>query len=87
MNILNDDVVVHHCHYTGTVYGPVHKRCNSKVRVDPKHMQLNIYAHNATFFDNAFVLKGINLSLLARKGRTFPYLHLMGDNASCLQTI
>ena len=87
MNILNDDVVVHHCHYTGTVYGPVHKRCNSKVRIDPYHMKMYIYAHNATFFDNAFILKGINLSLLARKGRPFPYLSLMGDNASSVKTI
>ena len=72
LNILNDDVVVHHCHYTGTVYGPVHKRCNSKVKIDPYHMKLYIYAHNATFFDNAFILKGINLSLLVEKADRFP---------------
>ena len=50
-------------------------------------MKMNIYAHNATFFDNAFILKGINLSLLAQKGRPFPYLSLMGDNPSSVKTI
>ena len=70
LNILNDDVVVHHCHYTGTVYGPVHKRCNSKVRIDPCHMKMYIYAHNATFFDNAFILKGINLFPYCSKSPT-----------------
>ena len=87
LNILNDEVVVHHCHFTGTVYGPVHKRCNSKARIDPFRMKMHIYAHNATFFDNAFILKGINLSLLAQKGRPFPYLHLMGENPSSVKTI
>ena len=87
LNILNDEVVVHHCHFTGMVYGPVHKRCNSKVRIDPFRMRMHIYAHNATFFDNAFILKGINLSLLARKGKVFPYLNLMGENPSSVKTI
>ena len=78
IHILNDNVVVHHCHYSGTVYGPVHQMCNSKVQVPVKHLKINIYAHNATF-DNPFVLKGINLSMLAQKGEIMPTL--LGDNS------
>ena len=87
INILNDNVVVHHCHYSGTVYGPVHKICNSKVQIPTKHLKVNIYAHNATTFDNAFVLKGINLSLIAQKGEMIPNLNLMGDNAERIKII
>ena len=32
LEIMQDELVVHHCHYSGEVYGVTHKRCNSKVR-------------------------------------------------------
>ena len=87
INILNDVVVVHHCHYTGTVHGPVHKRCNSRVKIPTKHLKINIYAHNASAFDNQFVIKGINVSLLAQKGQPIPYLNLMGDSSDHIKII
>ena len=86
IHILNDNVIIHHCHYSGTVYGPAHQICNSKVQLAIKHLKINIYAHNATF-DHSFVLKGINLSMLAQKGEIIPTLNLLGDNSERIKII
>ena len=63
-NILADEVVIHHCHYTGNIEGVAHKRCNSSIRQETKFKKMNIYAHNAAF-DLNFVVKGINYGLMA----------------------
>ena len=85
LEVLRDDVVVHHCHYTGVPYGVVHKRCNSRVRQVKKRMT-NIYAHNARF-DNKFLMKGLNVALLVEKGQKVPEISLLGENTEKIKML
>ena len=86
LNILNDEVVVHHNHYTGTVYGPVHKRCNSRCQL-VCNFKTNVYAHNTTNFDHNFMIKGINMGLLARSGEKLPTFDLLGETSERLRVM
>ena len=86
LNILNDDVVVHHNHYTGIVYWPVHKRCNGRCQL-ARTFKTNIYAHNATNFDHNFVIKGVNIGLLATAGETISAFDLLGETSERLRVM
>ena len=78
LNILNDTVVVHHNHYTLSVYGPAHKLCNSTRQVT-KSFTTNVYAHNATSFNNNFIIKSINIALFTFRGDPMPQLKILRE--------
>ena len=59
--LLEDDMVIHHCHYSGHIYGYAHKSCNSKLRIQTE-IPVKVYAHNASNFDLLFMVKGFKLS-------------------------
>ena len=48
--MIEDETIIHHCHYTGKIYGYAHKSCNSKLKVT-KNIPVKVYAHNASKFD------------------------------------
>ena len=85
-NILADEVVIHHCHYTGEVVGVAHKRCNSSIRQETKFKKMNIYAHNAAF-DLNFVVKGINYGLMAAENTKFPETNALGPDESHIKNL
>ena len=60
----NDTYSIHHDHFSGAIYGAVHKRCNSRVRIGtPEALTINVYAHFGSF-DFAFLLRGIDINTL-----------------------
>ena len=59
--LLEDEMVIHHCHYSGHIYGYAHKSCNSKLRIQTE-IPVKVYAHNASNFDLLFMVKGFKLS-------------------------
>ena len=85
-NILADEVVVHHCHYTGNVQGAAHKRCNSIIRQETKFKKMNIYAHNAAF-DLNYIIKGVNYGLLASAETKFPETSALGPDESHIKKL
>ena len=58
---LEDTVVIHHCHYSGNIYGYAHKNCNSALQ-SQNQIPVKVYAHNASNFDLLFLVKGFKLS-------------------------
>ena len=58
---LYDETVIHHCHYSGKIYGYTHKSCNSQLRTQ-KDIPVKVYAHNAANFDLLFLVKGFTSS-------------------------
>ena len=85
LTVMLDDVVVHHCHYSGHIFGPAHKRCNSRIQQE-KRRGCNVYAHNATF-DNQFILKTIDISLLTRPYCGPPEISVLGANMENIKAI
>ena len=78
--------MVHHCHYSGKIFGLAHKRCNSVISQDAKFKKLNIYAHNAAF-DLNYVVKGINYSIMAQEQTKFPETSVLGEDESHLKRL
>ena len=58
---IEDTVVIHHCHYSGYIYGYAHKSCNSSLQCQ-NQIPVKVYAHNASNFDLIFMVKGFKLS-------------------------
>ena len=59
-----DLFAIHHDHFSGVIYGPVHKRCNSKVRIGTIDSQtINVYAHWGRY-DFTLLLRGVNINTL-----------------------
>ena len=58
---IEDTVVIHHCHYSGYIYGYAHKSCNSSLQCQYQ-IPVKVYAHNASNFDLIFMVKGFKLS-------------------------
>ena len=85
-NILADEVVVHHCHYSGNIEGIAHKRCNSVIRQETKFKKMNVYAHNAAF-DLNYIVKGINYGLLASAETKFPETNALGPDESHIKKL
>ena len=53
--MLEDELVIHHCHYSGYIYGYAHKNCNSKLKIQ-NEIPVKVYAHNASNFDLLFLV-------------------------------
>ena len=52
--LLIDDRVMDHCHYTGRYRGPAHKQCNFKYR---KPNNISVFFHNFTGYDSHLFIK------------------------------
>ena len=59
-SLLEDELVIHHCHYSGQIYGYAHKNCNSKLRIQ-NEIPVKVYARNASNFDLLFLVKGFKI--------------------------
>jgi hypothetical protein len=63
---------VHHCHYSGKVFGLAHKSCNLKARVVPR---IPVFAHNFKGYDQHPILK-------AMRGSDYDKILMIADNSA-----
>ena len=78
----NDIYSIHHDHFSGAIYGAVHKRCNSKVRIGtPEQLTINVYAHFGSF-DFSFLLRGIDINTLLNIQMNKQTIKLIGAGAN-----
>ena len=53
------ELVIHHCHYSGQVYGIAHSRCNLKAR---RSNFLPVFFHNLPRYDAHHIFKNLQLA-------------------------
>ena len=59
LNLIFNDIVIHHSHISGNIIGYVHNFCNQKVKENYKQT-ISVFAHNLFRFD-FFYTKGIEI--------------------------
>ena len=68
------EMVIHHCHYSGQVYGIPHSRCNLKAR---RSNFLPVFFHNLARYDAHHIFKNLQfaanekLSAISRTDETY----------------
>lgn len=85
LEVIHDETVIHHSHFTNKVIGKAHKRCNSSVQ-EEKLKVCNVYAHNARF-DNKFVAANLELAIFAENYKVIPNVSLEGENSEQIKCI
>ena len=65
LNLLFGDVVIHHSHATGEIFGYAHDFCNQRVKECAS--PIPVIAHDLIKFDFFFVLKGLRLCVWGTK--------------------
>ena len=55
----NKEMVIHHCHYSGQVYGIAHSRCNLKAR---RSNFLPVFFHNLARYGAHHIFKNLQLA-------------------------
>ena len=65
LNLIFGDVVLHHYHINGQIFGYTHDFCNQKVR--ESRAVIPVIAHNLFKFDFFFVLKVLRLCVWRTK--------------------
>ena len=92
LNLMFNDVVIHHSHISGNIIEYVHDFCNQKVKENKQ--TTSAFAHNLFRFDFFFIVKGLRICVwktknlnMGGKGTTNLNYANMGDQVKFIDTI